>query len=80
MFTDSPVKFRNTSIGLSPLKQMNSTSSSFAKIRNKSITMRSSTFSSAKNSQGKLGNLKDELICISQDIQSTRETTKVLTQ
>ena len=65
MFTNSPVKFRTTSIGLSPLKQMNSTSSSFANVRNKSITMRSSTFSSAKNSQGKLDNLKDELVCVS---------------
>lgn len=39
--------------------------------------MRSTSFTSIKNTQGKLGNLKEELTLISQDLSAVRETTKV---
>lgn len=58
MRTESPLRLRSNSFGLSGLKQMNSTSSSFGRPRN-ILTARSSSFSSIKNTQGKLGTLRE---------------------
>ena len=73
----SPTKSRANSAFFQSQKAMNSTSSSFGGNNSRGNAFRTISFSHIKNTQGKLGNLKEELNYIHQDILSVRNTTKV---
>lgn len=81
MFGNSHMNYNtgNSMNSLSARKQMfNSTSSSFAKTPNKSsFSIRRSSSTSFKNTQGKLDTLKQDLTYLDSDVQNLRGVTKV---
>ena len=82
MLGDSTINFNVTGRSLHTLsgrKQMfNSTLSSFNKTPSKSnFSIRRSSSTSFRNTQGKLDNLKQDLIYLDSDIKCVRDVTKV---
>ena len=82
MFGTTSINF-NTGRSLNSLsgrkQMMNSTSSSFGRTPNKSsFSIRRSSSTSFKNTQGKLDHLKEDLCYLDGDIQNLRGVTKVI--